>query len=72
MEPGPACWMILSFLSRRGGKASAWILSKNSRKAGEGEERKVPSHVRSGDFLSKSLIYDIPVPATTTGELYPG
>lgn len=74
MEPGPACWMILSFLSGRRGKASAWILSEVPGKQGKRRKKgKMSNHVRSGGFLfKKSLFCDIRIPTTMTRALYSG
>ena len=44
MEPGLACWMTLSFLSRRGGKAAAaWILSKVKKNSPESPRERAES-----------------------------
>ncbi len=73
MEPGPACWMTLSFLSRRGGKAPAWILSKIPVEQGKrGKEGKGVMPCEIQGFPLQIIVLCIRIPATTTGESCPG
>lgn len=64
MEPGQVCWTTLSSLSRRGGKAPEWILSKKKfpreprgRRAGkQGKGGPVKAFMRSKGFLRSKMI----------------